>query len=171
MDLQASFRPHPLRQGPADGPSSKFSAPFFAPRSSRWTFKQVFGPILYAKVQPMDLQASFSANSLRQGPADGPSSKFFSQFFAPRSNRWTFKQVFGPIFYAKVQPMDLQASFSAFAKVRPMDLQATFRPHSLRQGPTDGPSGKFSSQIFAPRSSRWTFKQLFRPFKQDPGAN
>ena len=208
MDLQASFRSHSLRQGPADGPSSKFSAPFFTPRSSRWTFRQVFQPILCAKVQPMDLQASFSANSLRQGPADGPSSNFFSQFFAPRSNRWTFRQVFQPNLCVKVQAMDLQASFrphslrqgpadgpsgkffSQFfaprskrwtfrqvfgpipcAKVQPMDLPASFRPHFLRQGPTDGPSGKFFSQFFAPRSGRWTFKQVFRPFKQDPGAN
>ena len=27
---------------PADGPSSKFSAPFLAPRSNQWTFRQVF---------------------------------------------------------------------------------------------------------------------------------
>ena len=34
--------------------------------------------------------------------------------------------------------------------------------HFLRQGPANGPSGKFSGQFIAPRSSQWTFRQLFR---------
>ena len=46
---------------PADEPSGKFSAPFFASRSNRWTFRQVFGPVPCAKVQPMDLPASFQS--------------------------------------------------------------------------------------------------------------
>ena len=79
---------------PADGPSSKFSAPFLAPRSNQWTFRQVFGPVLCAKVQAMDLQASFRPRSLRQGPTNGPSGKFSAPFLAPRSNQWTFRQVF-----------------------------------------------------------------------------
>ena len=68
--------PRSLRQGPVDGPSGKFSSQFLAPRSSRWTFRQVFQPILSVKVQPMDLQATFPANSFRQGPTNGPSGNF-----------------------------------------------------------------------------------------------
>ena len=85
-------------------------------------------PVPCAKVQPMDLQATFPADSLRQGPTPGPSGKFSTPFFAPRSSLWTFRQVFNTIPCAKVQLLD---------------LQATFRPHSLRQGPVCGPSGKF----------------------------
>ena len=78
-------------------------------------------PVPCAKVQPMDLQATFPADSLRQGPTPGPSGKFSTPFFAPRSSLWTFRQVFNTIPYVKVQPMDLQATFPA---------------DSLRQGPT-----------------------------------
>ncbi len=143
MDLQATFPSNSLRQGPTNGPSGKFSSQFFVPRSGQWTFRQVFRPILCAKVQPMDLPASFRPDFLRQGPADGPSGKFSAPFFAqgptcgpssnfsiqflaPRSSRWTFRQVFRPVFCAKVQPMDLPVSF---------------RPDFLRQGPANGPSG------------------------------
>ena len=86
---------------------------FLASRSSRWTFRQVFQPILSVKVQPLDLPATFPASFLRQGPVDGPSGKFSGRFFPPRSSRWTFRQVFQPILSVKVQPMDLQASFRA----------------------------------------------------------
>ena len=153
-----------LRQGPTNGPSGKFSGRFFAPRSSRWTFRfsgrffaprsrqwtfrQLFLPILCSKVQPMDLPVSFRPHSLLQGPANGPSGKFSSQFFAPRSRQWTFRQVFGPILCSKVQPMDLQANFQA---------------DSLLQGPADGPSGKFSAPFFTPRSSQWTLAKGRRP--------
>ena len=128
LDLQATFRPHSLRQGPTPGPSSNFSAPFLAPRSNPWTFKQLFGPIPDVKVQLPDLQASFQHHSLRQGPTPGPSSIFSAPFLTSRSNPWTFRQVFDTIPHVKVQPLDLQASF---------------RHHSSRQGPTPGPSGKF----------------------------
>ena len=122
--------------------------PVLAPRSNQWTFRQVFRPVFCAKVQPMDLPVSFRPHSLLQGPAEGPSGKFSSQFFAPRSSRWTFRQVFGPIFCSKVQPMDLPASFPASL---------------LLQGPTEGPSGKFSIQFLAPRSSQWTLAKGRRP--------
>ncbi len=89
--------PRSLRQGPVDGPSGKFSSRFFPPRSSRWTFRQVFQPVFCAKVQPLDLPASFPADSFRQGPTNGPSGNFSGQFFPSRSNQWTFRQLFGPI--------------------------------------------------------------------------
>ena len=76
MDLPASFPASSLRQGPVDGPSGKFSSRFFPSRSNQWTFRQLFRPILSVKVQPMDLQATFPANSFRQGPTNGPSGNF-----------------------------------------------------------------------------------------------
>ena len=198
MDLQATFPADSLRQGPTPGPSGKFSTPFFAPRSSLWTFRQVFNTIPCAKVQLLDLQATFRPHSLRQGPTPGPSGKFSTPFLTSRSNSWTFKHLFGPIPYVKVQPLDLQASFQhhslrqgptpgpsgkfstpfltsrsnswtfrqvfntiPHAKVQPLDLQATFRPHSLRQGPTPGPSSNFSAPFLASRSNPWTFRQVF----------
>ena len=86
---------------------------FFASKSSRWTFRQVFQPVPCAKVQSMDLPASFPADSFRQGPTNGPSGNFSGQFFPSRSSRWTFRQLFRPILSVKVQPMDLQATFRA----------------------------------------------------------
>ena len=148
MDLPVSFPADSLRQGPGSGPSGNFSCRFLAPRSSRRTFRQVFQPVFCAKVQPMDLPVSFPASFLRQGPTAGPSGKFSTPFFAPRSRQWTFRQVFGPILCSKVQPMDLQANFQA---------------DSLLQGPADGPSGKFSAPFFTPRSSQWTLAKGRRP--------
>jgi len=125
LDLQYTFRPHSLRQGPHSGPSVHFSAPFFARRSTLWTFSTLFSPIPCAKVHALDLRYTFRPHFLREGPRSGPSVHFSAPFFAPRSTLWTFGTL---------------SALILCAKVHPLDLRYTFHPHSLREGPHPGPS-------------------------------
>ena len=134
-----------------------------------------------AKVQPVDLPATFQANSFRQGPASGPSGNFPGRFFPPRSSRWTFEKLFradsfrqgpasGPSSNFPGQFFPSSSSQWTFgklfrpilsAKVQPMDLRETFRP-LIRRGMADNHLAISNLLIFlvAKKETKKTHSQL-----------